>query len=224
MDKITFKVAEKFISINGEGSRAGQLAIFIRLTGCNLRCRYCDTMWANGNDAPHTLMTAKEIHEYISQNHVKNVTLTGGEPLLHDNVDVLIKELCNDTAISLEIETNGSQAIAKYDDIANRPIFTLDYKTPYSLMEDAMLIDNYKHLQSTDCVKFVVADENDLEKSLEIIKAYRLDEKCRVYFSPVFDKIKPVQIVDFVIKHNLNNVNVQLQLHKFIWDPNAKGV
>ena len=88
-----FKVAEKFVSINGEGTKAGQPAVFIRLAGCNLRCSYCDTMWANGFDAPHVKMTEEEIAGYVRSTGIKNVTLTGGEPLLAENVHILLAAL-----------------------------------------------------------------------------------------------------------------------------------
>ena len=219
-----YNVAEKFISINGEGSRAGQAAVFIRFTGCNLRCSYCDTMWANKADAPYTEMTSEEIHRYITESGIRNVTLTGGEPLIQDGIYRLIRDLCGDDNLSVEIETNGSCDISPYDNLYGRPIFTLDYKLPSCGMEDSMLTSNYEHLQSYDCVKFVVGSDEDLQRAAEIIRRYRLCEKCRVYFSPVFGKIQPVHIVEFILENRLNGVNMQLQLHKLIWSPDKKGV
>ena len=100
-----FRVAEKFVSINGEGTKAGQPAVFIRLAGCNLRCSYCDTMWANGSDAPYTEMTEEEICGYVRGTDIGNVTLTGGEPLMAENIGVLLKALA-ELGVSFEIETN----------------------------------------------------------------------------------------------------------------------
>ncbi|MGN1088960.1 MAG: putative 7-carboxy-7-deazaguanine synthase QueE [Huintestinicola sp.] len=218
-----FKVAEKFTSINGEGRKAGQPAVFIRLAGCNLRCSYCDTMWANGLDAPHTLMTEDEIAEYILSTGIKNVTLTGGEPLAADNVSVLLERLSRED-ISVEIETNGSIDIGACSGISPRPSVTLDYKLPYSGMEQHMCMENYDKLTDKDTVKFVSGSQDDLERAFEIINKYRLTEKCAVYISPVFGKIEPSEIVDFMLSHKLNGVNMQLQLHKFIWSPDKRGV
>lgn len=218
-----FKTAEKFTSINGEGRKAGQTAVFIRLAGCNLRCGYCDTMWANSADTPYEKMSENDIAEYIVSTGIKNVTLTGGEPLIAENIGVLLERLSEED-ILIEIETNGSVEISPYRDISPKISFTLDYKLPFSGMESYMLTSNYNHLRNTDTVKFVAADKNDLETALKIIREYGLTEKCSVYISPVFGQIKPAEIVDFMLENKLNNVNLQLQLHKFIWDPQKRGV
>ena len=218
-----FKVAEKFVSINGEGTKAGQPAVFIRLTGCNLRCSYCDTMWANSFDAPHEKMTEHEIAGYVRSTGITNVTLTGGEPLMAENVQVLLGVL-SETGAEVEIETNGSADISVCDRISRRPAVTMDYKLPSSGMEGHMRHENFALLQSTDTVKFVAGSHDDLERALEIIKQYDLTNRCRVFFSPVFGKIEPAEIVEFILKNKLNGVNFQLQLHKFIWDPGKRGV
>lgn len=218
-----FRVAEKFVSINGEGQKAGQPAVFIRLAGCNLRCSYCDTLWANSPEAPHEKMTEDEIAEYILKTGIKNVTLTGGEPLLADNIVILLERLSREN-ISVEIETNGSADISVCENISPRPSVTLDYKLPSSGMEQFMRLENYEYLKKSDTVKFVAGSENDLKRALEIIEKYDLTKKCRVYFSPVFGKIEPAKIVDFMLERKLNDVTLQLQLHKFIWDPERRGV
>ena len=222
-----YKIAEKFVSINGEGTKAGQLAVFIRLCGCNLNCSYCDTKWANEKDVPFTLMTEEELASYVEDTGVKNIILTGGEPLLDkDNEDVklLLSRLSKIKDVFIEIETNGSIAIEQFKDVATNISFTMDYKLPSSNMEELMCLDNFNHLRSMDTVKFVAGSENDLKKVKEIIKKYKLTEKCNVYISPVFGNIEPVDIVDFMITNKLNDVNLQLQLHKIIWDPEKKGV
>lgn len=218
-----FPVVEKFVSINGEGSRAGELAVFIRFRKCNLSCSYCDTKWANSDDVNADIMTAENIAEYVHNTGVKNVTLTGGEPLLQSNIYDLIKILIMQ-GNSVEIETNGSISIAELSKQEYRPIFTLDYKLPDSLMEHTMLTENYKYLNKNDVVKFVAGSKSDLEKAVEVIKKYNLTEKCRVYISPVFGRIKPSDIVDFMTGSKLNDVRLQLQLHKFIWNPDERGV
>ncbi len=217
-------VVEKFVSINGEGRKAGQLAVFIRLRGCNLDCGYCDTKWANVNSCPAEDMTPYEIYEYIKATGVKNVTLTGGEPLMHKDIDELLDILCKDNNISVEIETNGSVDVSFTKNIENPPSLTMDYKLPSSGMNDKMLMDNYKYIDSNDTVKFVCGTYNDIEKAYEIIKEYDLENKCAVYISPVFGDIEPEMIVDFMKDKVLNNVNMQLQMHKFIWAPDKKGV
>lgn len=218
-----FPVVEKFVSINGEGTKAGELAVFIRFRKCNLSCSYCDTKWANGDLSPATEMTAEEIAAYVKSTGVKNVTLTGGEPLLQKDIAKLI-ELLFDNGNEIEIETNGSISIKELSKMEKRPSFTLDYKLPSSLMEDKMLTENYEYLSSCDTVKLVAGSNEDLNRALEIITKFSLLDKCHVYLSPVFGKINPSDMVDFMKAHNLNGVRLQLQLHKFIWDPNKKGV
>lgn len=219
-----FKVVEIFESINGEGRRVGQLAIFIRLQKCNLNCSYCDTRWANGDDAPYTLMSEDEIYDRILKSGIKNITLTGGEPLLHKDVEILLEKIGNNPNLSLEIETNGSIELEKFSKLKNPPLFTMDYKLPSSKMENKMCLDNFKYLTLKDTVKFVVGTIEDLKKAKEIIERYSLIGKCAVYFSPVFNSIDPVEIVEFMKEKRLNGVNLQLQIHKFIWDPESKGV
>lgn len=218
-----YPVAEKFVSINGEASRAGELAVFIRFRGCNLNCSYCDTKWAGSPDSPANMLSAEELVEYVKSTGVVNVTLTGGEPLLQENLYELIEGLSK-IGCSVEIETNGSQPIAELSIKPCRPLFTLDYKLPSSGMEDKMLMENYKYLGDNDVVKFVAGSHADLERAAEIIGKYDLSLRCKVYISPVFGKIDPAEMVDFLIEKNLNAVRLQLQLHKFIWDPEKRGV
>lgn len=223
--KKTYHVAEWFVSINGEGTRAGELSVFIRLCGCNLRCIYCDTFWANEIDAPYTEMTAEEIRSLISETGIRNVTLTGGEPLIHPYAGQLLECLLQDDKFSVEIETNGSVPIADFMSIRDRVIFTLDYKLPGSGMEDNMrLDDNIKFLKKQDCIKFVAGSEEDLKRAEELIRKYNLCSICHVYFSPVYGQIKPENIVEFMKKKKLNGVRLQLQLHKYIWKPDKRGV
>lgn len=220
----TYRVVEKFVSINGEGTKAGQLATFIRFAGCNLSCSYCDTQWANRQDVPYTEMTEFEIYDYIKSTGVRNVTLTGGEPLLDENIDKLLRILSSDKGITTEIETNGSVDIEPFREISDNIIFTVDYKLPGSNMENQMNTENYSKLANKDTVKFVVSDMRDLERAGAVIKEYKLTDVCNVYISPVFSKIAPADIVDFMIKKRMNDVKLQLQLHKFVWDPDKRGV
>ena len=220
---MSFAVAEKFVSINGESVRAGEPAVFIRFRGCNLACSYCDTKWANEPACPAELMSAEEIAAYVEGTGIKNVTLTGGEPLLQKDISSLI-ELLVSGGHRVEIETNGSVSVAELSRMACRPVFTLDYKLPSSGMESAMLTENYNYLRGEDAVKFVSGSLADLERAAEIIEKYSLTEKCRVYISPVFGAIDPAEIVEFMLERRLNGVRLQLQLHKFIWEPEKRGV
>ena len=219
-----YQVVEKFVSINGEGRRAGELAVFIRMKGCNLRCTYCDTLWANEADCESTEMTVEEIVSYIEESKVKNVTLTGGEPLLREGMAELITAILSDPQRRVEIETNGSVDLSPYCELERRPSFTMDYKMPDSGMEHAMLLSNMEKLSSEDTVKFVVSSRSDMERALEIIEKYDLRERTAVYFSPVFGRIEPVEMVDFLMEKKLNDVKIQIQLHKVIWDPQKRGV
>ncbi len=219
-----YKIAEKFVSINGEGRRAGQPAVFVRFTGCNLNCSYCDTKWANEPTAPFTRMSAEGICGYVGKTGIVNVTLTGGEPLLQPDIGTLIEKLCGDGHI-VEIETNGAADILPAIKAGNENLtLTMDYKLPSSGMEKFMLQDNYNYIRKCDTVKFVSGSEEDLKRAAEIIKKYDLTERCAVYISPVFGKIEPSRIVEFMLENKMNGINLQLQLHKFIWDPNKRGV
>ena len=218
-----FKVAEKFVSINGEGPRAGELAVFLRFCGCNLDCGYCDTSWANTADVKYGLASAEELVAYVKSTGVKNVTLTGGEPLLQEDIARLIV-LLGESGAEVEIETNGSVPLQDIVSLSPRPSVTADYKLPSSGMEKYMLTENFSYLTLRDAVKFVVGGMCDLVRAEEIINRYSLTDRCRVYFSPVFGKIKPVEIADFMKERNLNGVRLQLQLHKIIWNPDMRGV
>lgn len=218
-----YPVVERFVSINGEGRKAGELAVFIRFRKCNLNCSYCDTKWANTEDCPAEMLSAEQIAGYVYGTGVKNVTLTGGEPLLQENLDELI-DILIEQGNAVEIETNGSISIAELSRRENRPSFTLDYKLPDSNMEREMDLGNYNYIRPEDTVKFVAGSISDLETAVKIIEKYELLKRCSVYISPVFNRINPADIVDFMKKNNLNGVKLQLQLHKFIWNPEERGV
>ncbi len=220
------QVVEKFISINGEGPRAGELAVFIRFKGCNLRCSYCDTMWANEADCAYTEESPAEIAAYIRKSGIKNVTLTGGEPLLQREMQALLTLLLAETeedALRVEIETNGAVSLAPFCGV-RRPVFTMDYKSPSSGCEKDMKTENFALLLPEDSVKFVCGSREDLNRAGEIIREQKLLGKCHVYFSPVFGRIEPVDIVNYMIENRLNDAKIQIQMHKVIWDPEKRGV
>lgn len=218
------RIAEKFISINGEGVRAGELAVFVRFQGCNLACHYCDTKWALAKDCPCEEMSPEQIHAYIKGTGITNVTLTGGEPLLHKDMDKLLAILLADEDLRVEIETNGAVDLRKFCACPGRPVFTMDYKLPSSGYEKSMVLSNFELLSPDDTVKFVSGSTEDLERAYQIIQEYDLLHKCHVYFSPVFSDIEPVEIVNFMMDHKLNEARLQIQMHKVIWDPDKRGV
>lgn len=219
----TFSVVETFVSINGEGPHAGELALFLRFQGCNLACSFCDTKWANTDTVPTEQRTVEQLVQLAQQEGVHSITLTGGEPLLQPDIAELITALCA-LGYHVEIETNGSVPLAPFTSLAFRPSFTMDYKLSCSGMESHMLPENFACLTMNDSVKFVVGSRSDLERAVEVVTEHGLTARCPVYFSPVFGSIQPAEIVDFMKERNLNRVRLQLQLHKYIWDPQKRGV
>lgn len=217
------QLIEKFISINGEGAHAGELAAFLRFKGCNLGCSYCDTCWAKTPDAAAEEVTPEELADWVHGTGVRNVTLTGGEPLLQHNIPELTALLMG-LGCRVEYETNGSIPLTTYAHMHPRPVFTMDYKLPSSGMERFMCRDNFSLLGAHDTVKFVSGSMDDLERAKEIIEEYSLINRCHVYLSPVFGSIDPAEMVSFMIENHLNGVRLQLQMHKFIWDPDKRGV
>ena len=219
-----YHVTEHFISINGEAQRAGELSCFIRLAGCNLCCNYCDTRWSCDPEAPAEQMAVEEIYAWVKDSGVANVTLTGGEPLLDPAVKDLLQRLGEDPALRTEIETNGSVDLKPFGDIPGNISFTMDLKCPGSGMAEHNRMENLELLRPQDTVKFVVSDRDDLDWMREQVEHFRLTERCRVYISPVFGRIHPQEIVEYMKEYVMNDVRVQLQLHKYIWDPQKKGV
>lgn len=228
------KVVEIFSSIDGEGSRAGFLCTFIRLYGCNLRCNYCDSLYALKNNN-YIEMTYKEIiHKCIELGNFR-ITLTGGEPLIHNDVIELIQGLL-DKGFYVNIETNGSIDLtdAKFTQFDSPNLFyTIDYKCTGSGVNDTMCINNFCNgaLSNKDIIKFVVSDEQDLRQMSDIVEhyintsvesgPYRIPQ---FYVSPVFGRIEPVTIVNYLKSADEQNIRLQIQLHKIVWDPNEKGV
>ena len=218
----TFQLAEHFISINGEGQCAGELALFLRFAGCNLRCDWCDTAWACGKDAPHEDVTLRQIEQIAADaaaQGVRNVTLTGGEPLLQKHIADTIRMLA-DMGLRTEIETNGAVPLEPFLHCGG--VFTMDYKLPSSKMEQHMHAENFALLRAHDTVKFVCGSREDVLRAKEIAEQYQ--PQCPLYLSPVFGRIDPAEIVEIMKAERMGHFRLQLQLHKFIWDPQARGV
>lgn len=212
------KVSEIFESIDGEGIRTGYPVTFIRLYGCCLSCSFCDSKysWSGGDYQEKSI---EEILSIVKKYKHHRVTLTGGEPLMTEDGWNLLYALLDEN-YEVNVETNGSIQLIDVPD--SNLIYTMDYKSKFSGMEDKMILSNIDILKEKDVLKFVVANEEDLDKMKEIITFH--NPKCSIFVSPVFGEIEPKEIVEYVLKHKLDNVRVQVQLHKIIWDPSLRGV
>lgn len=221
MNEIKFPVVEVFDSIDGEGIFAGTLATFIRLYGCNIRCSYCDTIYAV-KDGYSANLSVVELLQQVDGIGNKHVTLTGGEPLIHKDVDKLIKALCENHIVN--IETNGTIDIEPFQ--VDNTVITMDYKTISSGMSQHMLLSNLEKLRECDVLK-IVCNASDFEDIRRLLLSH--DIKSYVYLSPIYGEIEPVQIVNFMKELREDGVctdkyRVQLQLHKIIWDKDLRGV
>lgn len=217
-----YKVNEIFLSIDGEGCRTGLPVVFIRLYGCNLNCSYCDTRYSC-EQQEYKEMSLYDILVEVLSYGVPRVTLTGGEPLIHPGVkDLIVSLVAND--IEVNIETNGAVDLDKFIEFKynSKVVFTMDYKCKSSGMEDKMILSNLEFLQPKDVIKFVVSNYNELEKMEYILESSKC--KAQAYVSPVFDAIEPKELVEYILDNKLNNVKVQVQLHKIIWEPTKRGV
>lgn len=218
---MVYNLAEKFVSINGEGRFAGELAVFLRFSGCNLRCSYCDTMWVNESGCETTFYSLDEIDEYITSTGANHVTITGGEPLLQQNLGPLFERIVS-RKLSVEVETNGSVPLGEYMLKFPQVSFTMDYKTPSSFMESKMYLPNLALLRKNDTLKIVCGDKADLCKAQDLVNL--VDKDVVIFISPVFGKIEPKDMVEHLVTNKLTRLKLQLQLHKFIWSPDEKGV
>lgn len=221
-----YKIIEKFVSIDGEGPTAGALSVFIRFEGCNLRCKWCDTMYSFDGSSSVEHLTAQEILDYILETGVKHVTLTGGEPLWQEDIEDVLDLLAGQSEITVHIETNGAVDItpfkARYK--GQSIYFILDYKLHTSGMMHKMLPQNLEAVTTNDVYKLVVGSSEDLGAAYEIISKHDLAKRCQVYLSPVKKHIDPAFIVEFMKEKKLNDVKLQLQLHKIIWPKESRGV
>lgn len=230
-------INEIFKSIDGEGIRTGYPVTFIRSYGCNLLCTYCDTLYAvdpqteEDKENAFVTMTPDEILSKCKEFGLTKITFTGGEPLIQKDAPELVALLL-DNGYEVNIETNGAVDLKEFndklvdvlanDETLNNLIYTLDYKCPSSGMEDKMILDNIDYLNDIDVLKFVVGTQEDLDKMKQIVEQYT--PECNIFVSPVFGQIEPKNIVQYILDNNLQNVRVQLQLHKLIWNVNQRGV
>ncbi len=218
------EVVEKFLSIDGEGPTAGELAVFIRLKGCNLRCSWCDTTYSLEETAQADSATAEELYRYVKSMPAHNVTLTGGEPLLHPGVEELLALLNEDPALQVHVETNGSVDLRWWKKQFPWVSFVVDFKLPESGEMEKMDRGNLRVVDNRDVYKFVIASRQDLEYAAWLVQEEQLCQRTAVHFSPVLGKVDPAEIVEYMKEKGLSDVKLQMQIHKLIWKPDQRGV
>jgi 7-carboxy-7-deazaguanine synthase len=210
---MALKIYEIFHSLQGETSRIGLPTVFVRLTGCPMRCTYCDTEYAfsgGGN------MEIADILQKVAEFGTKFVTVTGGEPLAQKACYTLLKTLC-DAGYSVSLETGGAMDIAPLD---ARVSIILDIKTPASNEEKNMRWDNLNHLSTKDEIKFVICNRADYDWAKAKLIELKLTEKCPVLFSPSYHDLKADELASWVLADQLP-VRMQIQLHKILWGEKA---
>ena len=206
----SLRITEIFLSIQGEARNVGLPTTFIRLTGCPLRCQYCDTAYAFYGGGK---MTIDEIKQEVTKHGAHHVTVTGGEPLAQPNVHRLLEELC-DEGLEVSLETSGALDISMVDARVSRVV---DIKTPGSLEVDRNLWTNVDLLNANDQVKFVICNEADYEWSKEKVTQHGLHEfGGEVLFSPSADELSPANLAEWILRDRLP-VRFQIQLHKVLW-------
>jgi 7-carboxy-7-deazaguanine synthase len=203
------KIHEIFYSLQGESSRVGLPTVFVRLTGCPMRCVYCDTAYAFSGGSN---MEISDILAKVADYGTKYVTVTGGEPLAQKGCLVLLQELC-DAGYSVSLETGGAIDISPVD---KRVSVILDVKTPDSGEVENNVWGNLEHLKQTDEVKFVLCSRADYDWAKEILNQHHISKKCPVLFSPVYSQINPTDLAGWVLEDKLP-VRMQVQLHKILW-------
>lgn len=209
-------VCEIFKSIMGESSYSGLPFVFVRLHGCNIRCSYCDTKYAYEEEPQE--MSIDEICEKVISYNTKYVEITGGEPLLQENMPLLADKLV-EAGKTVLVETNGTTDIS----LLKAPVVrVMDIKCPGSGMSDKTDWNNIDRLRLEDDVKFVVSDRNDFDWSISQIKKYNLQNKCNLLFSPVTEKVTLSEIADWLLKSNVD-ARLQFQLHRLIWPEAERG-
>jgi len=204
------RITEIFHSIQGESTYAGIPTVFIRLTGCPLRCQYCDTDYAFSGGKLQTIETILKTVESYKCNHI---CVTGGEPLAQPGCFSLMKSLC-DKKYVVSLETSGARDIA---DVDSRVTVVMDLKTPDSLEHEKNLLSNLNLLKKNDQIKFVICSRRDYEWACQMIKDYHLNEKSELLFSPSWGQMNPRELAEWILKDKLS-ARFQLQLHKLLWN------
>lgn len=214
LESLKLRVTEIFCSIQGESTYTGIPTVFIRLTGCPLRCQYCDTAYAfSGGE----WLTLDEIVKEVARYDLRHVTLTGGEPLAQRNSLKLLAGLC-DRGFIVSIETSGAQDVSLIDPRVTK---VMDIKTPGSGEHERNILENIKYLRKQDQVKFVICSRSDYTWSRDFVQEYELIHLCEVLFSPSFDQLSPRQLAEWMLEDRLP-ARLQIQLHKLLWG-NERG-
>jgi 7-carboxy-7-deazaguanine synthase len=210
----SLRISEIFYSLQGESSRVGIPTVFIRLTGCPLRCTYCDTAYAFTGGQTLTLAAImQEVATYATH----YICVTGGEPLAQKSCITLLQTLC-EAGYSVSLETSGALDVSAVDSRVSK---ILDIKTPASGEMDKNLWSNLPHLNSRDEIKFVLCDEADYRWALQILQEHQLTDICTVFFSPAQGQLEPRDLAEWILRDQLQ-VRLQVQLHKLLWG-NQKG-
>lgn len=213
---MSLQVNEIFYSIQGESTYAGRPCVFVRLTGCHLRCRWCDTTYAFYEGAQRSV---EQVLEQVRAYKCPLVEITGGEPLLQEEVYPLVDRLLIE-GYEVLIETGGSLSIHRLD---SRVVKILDFKAPGSGMDPHNNFENLQYLNRKDQIKFVVADRRDYEWARGVMAEHTLTEKAQVLFSTVLDELHPGELAEWLLADRLD-ARLQIQLHKYLWDPKRRGV
>ena len=209
MSQTRLKITEIFYSLQGEARDVGLPTVFVRLTGCPLRCDYCDTAYAfTGGE----WMDVAAVIEEVKQYDTSHVTVTGGEPLAQKSCIELLRQLC-DLDYDVTLETSGAILV---DGVDERAVKVLDVKTPGSNEDSKNKLENFALLDANDQIKFVICDEDDYNWSKQFIQEHQLEDKCEILFSPSYGQLDAVTLADWVLKDQLN-VRFQIQLHKYLW-------
>ncbi|MCG8325235.1 MAG: 7-carboxy-7-deazaguanine synthase QueE [Thiotrichales bacterium] len=207
--KLKLTINEIFFSLQGETGSVGIPTVFIRLTGCPLRCQYCDTEYAFHAGRK---MSIKTILDEVRQYNTNYITVTGGEPLAQKSCPVLLSTLCA-AGYRVSLETSGAMDISGID---THVIRILDLKTPGSKEENKNRYENLDHLQADDEIKFVICDRNDYEWAKDQLRSRKLDQICSVLFSPCYGQLSATELADWILADQLP-VRLQIQLHKTLW-------
>ena len=206
---MNLRITEIFLSLQGESRTVGVPTVFVRLTGCPLRCQYCDTAYAfHGGES----LDIDAIVEKVAAYGVRHVTVTGGEPLAQKGCLALLARLC-DAGYEVSLETSGAMAMEEVDPRVSR---VMDIKTPGSGEAVKNRFENIQHLTAHDQVKFVICDRADYEWSKQVVAEHGLNERCEVLFSPSAQQLPARQLADWIVADRLP-VRFQIQLHKLLW-------
>ena len=207
LNNTTLNITEIFYSLQGEAKEVGIPTVFVRLTGCPLRCNYCDTAYAFKGNNP---LSIKSIMEQVAKYNTHYVCVTGGEPMAQSNCLILLDTLI-EAGYKVSMETSGSIDISP---VNNKVSVVMDLKTPSSTEQSQNRYENIALLERKDQLKFVIASRPDFDWCCSILEDY--DVLSDVLFSPVYESLKPVDLADWILEKQLN-VRLQVQLHKLLW-------